>query len=175
MKSGIGVTGSPPAKQRKKPFIHDGALNRALVQLTLKVHHLDPYGDEDRKKVKPKARKLAKKIWKKTRKMMKIKKSVDGGRVGEALGPAPLKKRGFNGRHPCPLGRASCESRSMTHIIRLRAPHSADRGSPQIRPNPPLFTPDTYQFTASMGSLSSNFKNPPYAEYTRAGSRCRRA
>ena len=43
VKSGIGKTGSPPAKQRKKPFIHDGALNRALIQLTLKVHHLDPH------------------------------------------------------------------------------------------------------------------------------------
>ena len=29
VKSGIGKTGSPPEKQRKKPFIHDGALNRA--------------------------------------------------------------------------------------------------------------------------------------------------
>jgi len=90
MKSGIGVTGNPPAKQRKKPFIHDGALNRALVQLTLKVHRLDPHRDEDRKKVKPKARKLAEKIWKRAR---KIKKKIEGGRVGEALGPAPLEER----------------------------------------------------------------------------------
>ncbi|MDT7915671.1 MAG: hypothetical protein RQ798_03905 [Candidatus Caldarchaeales archaeon] len=92
VKSGIGVAGSPPAKQRKKPFVHDGALNRALVQLTLKVHRLDPYKDEDRKKVKPKARKLAKKIWKRAR---KIKKWIEGGRVGEALGPALLEEGGF--------------------------------------------------------------------------------
>jgi hypothetical protein len=119
MKSGIGVTGSPPAKQRKKPFVHDGALNRALVQLTLKVHRLDPYKDEDRKKVKPKARKLAKKIWKRTR---KIKKEIEGGRVGEALGPAPLEERGFGRYHPRPSGGASCESRSNAHIIRSQAP-----------------------------------------------------
>jgi hypothetical protein len=92
MKSGIGVIGSPPAKQRKKPFIHDGVLNRALVQLTLKVYCLDPYKDEDRKKIKPKARKLAEKIWKRAR---RIKQWIEGGRVGEALGPAPLEKRGF--------------------------------------------------------------------------------
>jgi hypothetical protein len=83
LKSGIGVIGSPPAKQRKKPFIHDGALNRALVQLTLKVHCLDPYKDEDRKKIKPKARKLAEKIWKRAR---RIKKKIEGGRVGETPG-----------------------------------------------------------------------------------------
>jgi hypothetical protein len=89
VKSGIGKTGSPPAKQRKKPFIHDGALNRALVQLTLKVHHLDPHKDEDCKKIKPKARKLAGKIWKRAK---RIKKWIEGGRVGEALG-RPLSKR----------------------------------------------------------------------------------
>jgi hypothetical protein len=81
MKSGIGVIGSPPAKQRKKPFIHDGVLNRALVQLTLKVYCLDPYKDEDRKKIKPKARKLAEKIWKRAR---RIKQWIEGGRVSGA-------------------------------------------------------------------------------------------
>jgi hypothetical protein len=94
VKSGIGKTGSRPARERKKPFIHDGAHNRALIQLTVKVYHLDPYKDEDQKKIKMKARKLAKKIWKRAR---RIKKSVEGGRVGEALGPPPLEKRGFTG------------------------------------------------------------------------------
>jgi len=89
VKSGIGKTGSPPAKQRKKPFIHDGALNRALTQLTVKVYHLDPYKDEDQKKIKMKARKLAKKIW---RKAQKMKAEIESGRVGEALG-RPLSKR----------------------------------------------------------------------------------
>jgi L-fucose mutarotase/ribose pyranase (RbsD/FucU family) len=94
VKSGIGVAGSPPAKQRKKPFIHDGALNRALIQLTVKVYHLDPYKDEDQKKIKMKARKLAEKIW---RKAQKMKAEIESGRVGEASGPAPLEKRGFSG------------------------------------------------------------------------------
>jgi len=89
VKSGIGKTGSPPAKQRKKPFIHDGALNRALTQLTVKVYHLDPYKDEDQKKIRMKARKLAKKIW---RKAQKMKAEIESGRVGEALG-RPLSKR----------------------------------------------------------------------------------
>ena len=89
VKSGIGKTGSPPEKQRKKPFIHDGALNRAITQLTVKVYHLDPYKDEDQKKIKMKARKLAKKIW---RKAQKMKAEIESGRVGEALG-RPLSKR----------------------------------------------------------------------------------
>jgi len=99
VKSGIGVAGSPPAKQRKKPFIHDGALNRALIQLTVKVYHLDPYKDEDQKKIKMKARKLAEKIW---RKAQKMKAEIESGRVGEASGPAPLEKRGFEWSHPRP-------------------------------------------------------------------------
>jgi uroporphyrinogen-III synthase len=91
VKSGIGKTGSPPAKQRKKPFIHDGELNRALTQLTVKVYHLNPYKDEDQKKIKMKARKLAEKIW---RKAQKMKAEIESGRVGEAWG-RPLSKRGF--------------------------------------------------------------------------------
>ena len=87
VKSGIGKTGSPPAKQRKK-FIHDGALNRALIQLTVKVYHLNPYKAEDQKKIKMKARKLAEKIW---RKAQKMKAEIEGGRVGEAWG-RPLSK-----------------------------------------------------------------------------------
>ena len=87
VKSGIGKTGSPPAKQRKKPFIHDGALNRALTQLAVKVYHLNPYKAEDQKKIKIKARKLAEKIWRKAQKLK-------GGRAGEALGPPPLEREG---------------------------------------------------------------------------------
>jgi hypothetical protein len=118
LKSGIGVIGSPPAKQRKKPFIHDGALNRALVQLTLKVHCLDPYKDEDRKKIKPKARKLAEKIWKRAR---RIKKWIEGGRVGEALGRPLSKREGSNGLIPALRCGASCKSRSKGAYIRPQA------------------------------------------------------
>jgi hypothetical protein len=55
----------------------------------VKVYHLDPYKDEDQKKIKMKARKLAKKIW---RKAQKMKAEIESGRVGEALG-RPLSKR----------------------------------------------------------------------------------
>jgi hypothetical protein len=105
VKSGIGKTGSPPAKQRKKPFIHDGALNRALIQLTVKVYHLNPYKDDDQKKIKMKARKLAEKIW---RKAQKMKAEIESGRVGDASGPAPLISRGFSASSPPSLGGPSC-------------------------------------------------------------------
>jgi hypothetical protein len=94
VKSGIGVAGSPPAKQRKKTYIYDIKLRHALNQLAIKVYHLNIYDDNDLKKVKQKARKLAEKIWKRAR---RIKKWIEGGRVGEALGPAPLERRGFSG------------------------------------------------------------------------------
>jgi hypothetical protein len=71
VKSGIGVAGSPPPKQLRKEYIYDGRLKHVLNQLAVKVYHLDIYDDNDRKKVKPKARKLAKKIWKKARRIKK--------------------------------------------------------------------------------------------------------
>jgi hypothetical protein len=92
VKSGIGVAGSPPAKQRKKMYIYDIRLRHVINQLTVKVYHLNIYDENDRKKIKPKARKLAEKIWKRAR---RIKKKIEGGRVGEASGPAPLEERGF--------------------------------------------------------------------------------
>jgi hypothetical protein len=98
MKSGIGVTGSPPPRQRKKEYIYDGRLKHVLNQLAVKVYHLNIYDENDRKKVKPKARKLAEKIWKRAR---RIKKWIEGGRVGEALGPAPLFSRGIHA-YPSP-------------------------------------------------------------------------
>jgi uroporphyrinogen-III synthase len=119
VKSGIGVAGSPPAKQRKKPFIHDGALNRALIQLTVKVYHLDPYKDEDQKKIKMKARKLAEKIW---RKAQKMKAEIESGRVGEASGPAPLEKRGFARYHPRPFGRGLLQKQESIEFLRPQAP-----------------------------------------------------
>jgi hypothetical protein len=71
VKSGIGVAGSPPPKQLRKEYIYDGRLKHVLNQLAVKVYHLDIYDDNDRKKVKPKARKLAEKIWKRARRIKK--------------------------------------------------------------------------------------------------------
>jgi hypothetical protein len=99
VKSGIGVAGSPPPKQRKKEYIYDGRLKHVLNQLAVKVYHLDIYDDNDRKKVKPKARKLAEKIWKRAR---RIKKWIEGGRVGEALGRPLSKREGSKVFHPRP-------------------------------------------------------------------------
>jgi HEPN domain-containing protein len=99
VKSGIGVAGGPPAKQRKKMYIYDIRLRHVINQLTVKVYHLNIYDENDRKKIKPKARKLAEKIWKRAR---RIKKKIEGGRVGDASGPAPLEKRGFKVFHPRP-------------------------------------------------------------------------
>jgi hypothetical protein len=119
VKSGIGKTGVPPAKQGKKPFIHDGALNRALTQLTVKVYHLNPYKTEDQKKIKMKARKLAEKIW---RKAQKMKAEIESGRVGEAWGRPLSKREGSDVIIPVIQGGPSCESRSNAHIIRPQAP-----------------------------------------------------
>jgi len=153
VKSGIGKTGSPPAKQRRKKFIHDGALNRALVQLTLKVYRLDPHKDEDRKKVKPKARKLAERIWKRARKLK-------GGRVGEALGPPLSFREGPKDVIPAPLGGPSCESRSHPNFIRSRGPrHPVILTTTTATSYPPPFSPlDIYQFKTSMGSLFNTTK-----------------
>jgi len=101
VKSGIGVAGSPPSNQQKE-YIYDGRLKHVLNQLAAKVYHLNIYDDNDRKKVKPKARKLAEKIWERA---SKIKKWIEGGRVGEALGPAPLKQRGLTWRSSLPTRR----------------------------------------------------------------------
>jgi hypothetical protein len=102
VKSGIGVAGSPSPRQRRKEYIYDGRLKHVLNQFVVKVYHLDIYDDNDLKKVKPKARKIAEKIWKRAR---RIKKWIEGGRVGESSGLAPLEERGFIALHPRPEGR----------------------------------------------------------------------
>jgi hypothetical protein len=117
VKSGIGKTVSPSAKQKKKPFIHDGALNRALIQLTLKVYHLNPHKDEDQKKIKMKARKLAEKIWKRAR---RIKKRIEGGRVGETWGRPLSKREGLTSIIPVLRDGPSCFRRSIPDITGSR-------------------------------------------------------
>jgi biopolymer transport protein ExbD len=112
VKSGIGVAGSPSPKQRKKEYIYDGRLKHVLNQLAVKVYHLDIYDDNERKKVKPKARKLAEKIWKRTR---RIKKSIEGGRVGEALGRPLSKREGSEGLHPRLKGRGLLQKQEYNH------------------------------------------------------------
>jgi hypothetical protein len=125
VKSGIGVAGSPSPRQRRKEYIYDGRLKHVLNQLAVKVYHLDIYDDNDRKKVKPKARKIAEKIWKRAR---RIKKSVEDGRVGEASGPAPLEERGFIALHPRPEGRGLLRKQEFGQYHPAPGPkHPADR------------------------------------------------
>jgi len=79
-KAGIGR----PSKRKKKKqesFIHDGKFLFALIQLTIKLYHLIP--KKDKRKIKWKAAKLLKKIWRCSRELQVIGES---GRVGEALG-----------------------------------------------------------------------------------------
>jgi hypothetical protein len=128
VKSGIGKAGSPPPKQRKKKFIHDGALNWALIQLTLKVYHLDLHKDEDQKKIKPKARKLAGKIWKRARKIKKGGRRRPGG---GGLGAAPSRKERVRMVSSPPFGAGPPAKAGVTLLHPVPGPkHPADRHLP---------------------------------------------
>jgi hypothetical protein len=75
------------SRQGRKVYIYDKRLRYALHQLTLKVYHLNPYDDADKRKIPKKMFKLAKRIWNWRQRM------VGDGRVGEALGVAgPSRK-----------------------------------------------------------------------------------
>jgi len=79
-------------RQGRKVYIYDKRLRHALNQLTLKVYHLNPCDDADKKKIPKKMFKLAKKIWNWWQKM------IGDGRVGEALGVAgPSRKERVRG------------------------------------------------------------------------------
>ena len=79
-------------RQGRKVYIYDKRLRHALNQLTLKVYHLNPCDDADKKKIPKKMFKLVKKIWNWWQKM------IGDGRVGEALGVAgPSRKERVRG------------------------------------------------------------------------------
>jgi hypothetical protein len=87
-KAGIGR----PSKRKKKKqesFIHDGKLLFALIQLTIKLYHLIP--KKDKRKIKWKAAKLLKRIWRCSRELQLTK---EDGRVGEALGVSAPSREG---------------------------------------------------------------------------------
>jgi hypothetical protein len=65
----------------KPKYIHDGKLLFALVQLAVKLYHLNP--KRQKRKVQWKVTKLAERIWKCSRGLQTTEES---GRVGEALG-----------------------------------------------------------------------------------------
>jgi hypothetical protein len=70
-------------KSGKKSFQHDGKLLFAVIQLTVKLHHLIPRRKKDQRKIVWEAPKLLKKIWRCTR---ELQVTEENGRVGEALG-----------------------------------------------------------------------------------------
>jgi hypothetical protein len=74
-------------KPKKKVYIHDGKLLFALVQLAVKLYHLDPI--RQKRKVQWKATKLAERIWKCSR---ELQTTEENGRVGEALGRPALSR-----------------------------------------------------------------------------------
>jgi hypothetical protein len=70
-------------ESKPKVYIHDGKLLFAVTQLTVKLYHLNPRRRKDQKKIKWKAPKLLKRIWRCSR---ELQVTQEGGRVGEALG-----------------------------------------------------------------------------------------
>jgi hypothetical protein len=74
----------------KPKYIHDGKLLFAVTQLTVKLYHLNPRRKKDQKKIKWKAPKLLKRIWRSSRELLVTK---EDGRVGEALGCPGLSNR----------------------------------------------------------------------------------
>jgi hypothetical protein len=91
-KAGLGVPTRPKRRKRReanenepssepKKFIHDGKLLFALNQLAIRLYHLNL--KKDKRKIKWKAARLLKRIWKCSR---ELQGTEENGRVGEALG-----------------------------------------------------------------------------------------
>jgi hypothetical protein len=78
-----GAEGESKEDGSKPKYIHDGKLLFAVTQLTVKLYHLNPRRKKDQKKIKWKAPKLLKRIWRCSRELQVMGES---GRVGEALG-----------------------------------------------------------------------------------------
>jgi len=75
----------------KPKYIHDGKLLFAVTQLTVKLYHLNPRRKKDQKKIKWKAPKLLKRIWRSSR---ELQLTEENGRVGEALGVSGPSREG---------------------------------------------------------------------------------
>jgi hypothetical protein len=94
--AGIGFPLPTLLKSRRGLYKYDKRLRHALHQLTLKVYHLNPYNDADKRKIPKKMYKLMKRIWN------WWQRTIGDGRVGEALGVAgpSRKERGFTNCDP---------------------------------------------------------------------------
>jgi exoribonuclease R len=91
-KAGIGFPLPTLLKSRqgRKVYIYDKRLRHALHQLMLKVYHLNPYENADRRKIQKKMFKLVKRIWN----WWQRQRMMGDGRVGEALGVAGPSRKG---------------------------------------------------------------------------------
>jgi len=84
-----GAEGESKEDGSKPKYIHDGKLLFAVTQLTVKLYHLNPRRKKDQRKIKWKAPKLLRRIWRSSRELLVTK---EDGRVGEALGASgPLE------------------------------------------------------------------------------------
>jgi hypothetical protein len=123
-KAGIGRP-SKRKKKKQKSFIHDGKLLFALIQLTIKLYHLIP--KKDKRKIKWKAAKLLRRIWRCSRELQMMEES---GRVGEALGGVrALSKRGvqiFATRHRAGRPASAGKESKRRHLPRPQTPGRTD-------------------------------------------------
>jgi len=89
-----GAKGESKEDGSKPKYIHDGKLLFAVTQLTVKLYHLNPRSKKDQRKIKWRAPKLLRRIWRSSRELLVTK---EDGRVGEALGVSgPSRKERDN-------------------------------------------------------------------------------
>jgi hypothetical protein len=96
----------------KPKYIHDGKLLFAVTQLTIKLHHLNPWRKRDQKKIMWKMPKLLMRIWKCSRGLQITEES---GRMGEALGVSgpSRKERDSPILNPALLGALLLQGRNL--------------------------------------------------------------
>jgi hypothetical protein len=115
-----GAEGESKKDGPKPKYIHDGKLLFALVQLAVKLYHLDPI--RQKRKVQWKVTKLAERIWKCSRELQVMEGT---GRVGEALGcPGPLEKRGLTDIEPRFAGGPAKAGRPTNEPAPSKAPNT---------------------------------------------------
>jgi len=139
VESGIGVAGSPPAKQRKKTYIYDVKLRHVLNQLAIKVYHLNIYDDNDLKKSKAEGKKTSREDLEEG----KENQEVDRRRLGGgSLGAGPSRRERVKQEIiPALRGGASCFRRSTAQVIRPQAPDTRPTDHYNRNVNPPPFSP----------------------------------
>jgi hypothetical protein len=117
-----GAEGESKEDGSKPKYIHDGKLLFAVLQLTIKLYHLNPRRKKDQKKIMWKAPKLLKKN---SRCSRELQVTEGTGRVGEALGcPGPLEKRGLTDIEPRFAGGPAKAGRPTNEPAPSKAPNT---------------------------------------------------